>query len=489
MSNAFWTGELTENAFNNLKQLRYLDMGQNFFDIDDIETLPDYISGLPLITNLYIDNIRPVSGNPTRLSLSFISRMINIIEMWADYTNVLGPIPGDIGDAKTLQSFSCVYCKLEGPIPDSIVNTNIDRMWLYGNPNLNGQFPPNFGTLLDWRYLYLEGTGIFDTLPKSLCDQVGVDETRDLLELGADCNVCPAGCCTCCGDECNNLRSPTPAPTDQATGAIYCFSGDMIVDVQDYGPIKLSELALGDSIRVANSNKYEPVYSFGHKNQYQRGEFLSIHTEGNRRLDISEDHMVMMEDGGRIIPASMVQIGDNLLVASGDDGLAATVTSIRTVKRTGVYAPFTESGTIVVNDIVASNYVAFQGGVEHVHVLGNVKIPGLHYHWMAHIFNSVHRMAYKMGIAKSCDDETCYSKDGTSHWVAGPRDMGLWLMNEAHPLVMAAGLVAFVFFFGVASMIEFLLMKSSSLAMAVCVLSVVAARRRLVSSFKNKMAA
>lgn len=248
---------------------------------------------------------------------------------------------------------------------------------------------------------------------------------------------------------------------------VVCFTGDSLVEVEHLqGSIKMSQLALGDSIKVAG-NRFEPVYSFGHKNAEATVEFIAIHADGNRKLELSKDHMVAIE-GGHFVPASMVHVGDKLVTSSGD---LTAIRRISTVKRTGAYAPFTESGTVVVNDIVASNYVAFQGS-EYLHVAG-VETP-LDYHRMAHIFNSVHRIAYKLGIVS----ET-YTNDGISKWVARPHEIGVWMLDQ-NPLFMIAGIILYVAIFGLTSMLEWLIKHPVALTgVSIGVAAVLAAQRSL----------
>jgi hypothetical protein len=70
----------------------------------------------------------------------------------------------------------------------------------------------------------------------------------------------------------------------------------------------------------------------------------------NCSLEISRDHMLLVR--GKYVPASAVQVGDELESASGN---VMIVEAINTVVRTGVYAPLTSSGTIIVSNIKASN--------------------------------------------------------------------------------------------------------------------------------------
>jgi hypothetical protein len=220
-----------------------------------------------------------------------------------------------------------------------------------------------------------------------------------------------------------------------------CFTGESQVHVQNQGPTKMWDLAIGDMVMVAN-NKYEPVYSFGHKEAGIESEFISIATKGSRKaLEMSADHMVVVE-GGSNVPASLVAVRDMLVTASGE---LAAVKSIRTVTRLGAFAPFTRSGSIVVNDLVVSNYVAFNGS-EYLKIAG-VETP-FTFQWLAHIFNSVHRVAYMMGFK----GET-YTEVGVSHWVdAGHRTAG-WLL-EQNSFVMFIILLASIAFFGTVSIIE-----------------------------------
>lgn len=264
----------------------------------------------------------------------------------------------------------------------------------------------------------------------------------------------------------NSPVAPTPAPLTSSSPSppAICFSGDCEVEVKNKGAVKISDLSLGDFVKVA-PNKYEPVYSFGHRNEYESTEFLQIVTEGDRKpLEISKDHMVKNQDG-RSIPASMVKVGDMLIATSGD---LVSVTSIRAVIRKGVYAPFTESGFIIVNDIVASNYIAFHESA--FMKVGDLETP-LTYQWLAHTFNSAHRVAFRMGII----GET-YTAAGMSRWVDLPHRYSAWILRQ-HILVAWGVLVPSIVLFGAIAMFEQLLMSSMSLVIiAIIVASLVTHR-------------
>jgi Hint module len=264
----------------------------------------------------------------------------------------------------------------------------------------------------------------------------------------------------------NSPGSPTPAPSTSSspTPPVVCFSGDCEVEVKNKGAVKMSDLAVGDFVKVV-PNKYEPVYSFGHKNEYESTEFLQIVTEGGRKpLEISKDHMVK-DQNGRSIPASMVKVGDMLLATSGD---LVPVKAIRAVVRKGIYAPFTESGFIIVNDIVASNYIAF-------HESAFLKVGDaetlLSYQWVAHTFNSAHRVAVMMGIV----GET-YTATGMSRWVYLPYKYSSWVLRQ-HVIVAWGILLPSIALFGTIAIFETLLRSFISLATIAIVVALLVSRR------------
>jgi hypothetical protein len=472
MSNTFWRGYINPDAFTGSPDLYYLDMGQNFFGLRDLTDIPDTITNKSLI-RLFLDNIKFLESSES-FTLDFVETMPTLTQFWADFTKFTGGMPTNMGNAVALQSLSLTYCLLTGPVPASLSKTALQEMWLYGN-KLSGNFP---ATLVanNWRRLYIEQNEFTGSIASGICDQVGTGEGQ-LTSLGADCTLCNVSgggaCCTCCegnldSETCGNLEAVTPAPTGAPTGGgfVVCFSGDSEVDVENYGPTKMSDLSVGDRVKVAD-NTFEPVYSFGHKNSEASAEFLQITTEGRNRkpLELSKDHMVVIEDG-RNVPASMVKRGDKLVTSAGE---LVTVKTIRNVVRKGAYAPFTASGSIIVNDVVASNYVAFQGA-EYIQVAG-VSTP-FSYQWVAHIFNSVHRIAYKMGFTGES-----YTEGGVSQWVAGPHVAGTWLL-EQNFLIALALLIPAIALFGSMTLVEASLNSPVTAATVVVgAVSLIAARR------------
>jgi hypothetical protein len=222
-----------------------------------------------------------------------------------------------------------------------------------------------------------------------------------------------------------------------------CFSGESLVNIENVGVVKMSELAIGDMVLVGD-NEFEPVYSFGHKNDSASAEYLRITTESDAKpIEISPAHMINVDN--HYVPASNVKLGDMLQLASGNH---VEVKSIKTVTRKGAYAPFTNSGKIVVNNIVASNYISYQGS-EYL-MVGEMETP-LSYQWIAHTFNSAHRLAVMMGFKT----ET-YTEAGVSHWVDQPHKTFEWVV-EKNMFVASAMIFSSLAILGMVSFFEFVL--------------------------------
>jgi hypothetical protein len=148
----------------------------------------------------------------------------------------------------------------------------------------------------------------------------------------------------------------------------------------------------------------------------------------------------MLFVNGRAIPASLVRIGDLLSLATPKTSSTVRVEKkIGTVVRQGVYAPFTPSGTLVVNKMLASTFVAFQ--VSDVVMLGGGRIrTPLTFPWLAHTFESLHRTICSVA-PRVCQRER-YSSNGVSLWVYLPFKVTEWVFAN-FPMLSAVALVLF----------------------------------------------
>ena len=109
---------------------------------------------------------------------------------------------------------------------------------------------------------------------------------------------------------------------------------------------------------VQTSCGFEPVIGFLHQSASLQGSFLRVsHTAGS--LTLTAEHLVFLADGSSKTAAE-VRVGD---VLSG--AVNMEVQAISAVQEKGFYAPLTASGTIVVDDVMASNYAAPTAAVSH----------------------------------------------------------------------------------------------------------------------------
>eukprot|EP00541_Cyclophora_tenuis_P016416 CAMPEP_0116559890 /NCGR_PEP_ID=MMETSP0397-20121206/10664_1 /TAXON_ID=216820 /ORGANISM="Cyclophora tenuis, Strain ECT3854" /LENGTH=578 /DNA_ID=CAMNT_0004085743 /DNA_START=41 /DNA_END=1777 /DNA_ORIENTATION=- len=217
--------------------------------------------------------------------------------------------------------------------------------------------------------------------------------------------------------------SPAPSMSPTRRRTRFCFSGENIVETEQ-GPMQMDQLKIGDRVLAAGDN-YEAVYSFGHYHESMEGEFLQLFTDSTKSpLEVTEDHMVFVQ-GDRAIPASAVNAGDKLVLANGE---LTTVNDVKSVVREGAYAPFTKSGTITVNGVKASSFVAFQGE-EYMKIAG-IETP-FSYQWLAHSFESFHRFMSGLGMGSES-----YNEEGVSNWVYLPLKATQWLLSQ-NALVIA----------------------------------------------------
>lgn len=188
----------------------------------------------------------------------------------------------------------------------------------------------------------------------------------------------------------------------------------------------MNELEVGHHILV-DHDKFERVYAFAHRDESKEAEFLQFLPS---KLELSKDHMVFVQGKG-FIPASNVKIGDEL-------SNAKAITSIRTIRRTGVYSPFTPSGMLMVNGVVTSAYVSFQDS--NTLKLGGAIDTTLTYHWLAHGFQAPQRLwCHWLGML----DRSYQTNNGYSSWIAMPLEGAKWYL-EQDLVVMGLLLVPFL---------------------------------------------
>jgi len=208
-----------------------------------------------------------------------------------------------------------------------------------------------------------------------------------------------------------------------------CFSGNsMVVTKQqngDVSSIPMKDLRLGGFVLVNsdddNYHHYEKVYSFAHYHTTMETEYMQLLPS---KLELTPQHLVYVQNYQEPIPASSVQVGDVLL--QGMRSNTTRVTKIRIVKRQGMYAPLTPSGTIIVNGVKASNYIALQP-TNSSYLLQMGSTVSISHHAVSHMFVTFYYRLYSL-----INTEEVYTRDGVAFYLDGPYQLFIWMLQEKH---------------------------------------------------------
>ncbi|CAB9519275.1 Protein hedgehog [Seminavis robusta] len=209
-----------------------------------------------------------------------------------------------------------------------------------------------------------------------------------------------------------------------------CFSEDMTVQVLHKGEVAMKDLELGDKV-LTGKDTYEPIYTFGHRKTDFQKEMYQIYTDGTSKpLEMTGNHMVMALDAKghtHSTRADHLEVGDELFHVEYQKKV--TVTAVQTEKKKGLYMPLTPSGEIVVNGILASNYISISdtapGVVEHSQMFFPMNEQTLSHWWMSPV-----RMLC-MGVTSGfCSN----GFEGTSAYETQEGDEGIlpWLLMGRH---------------------------------------------------------
>jgi len=270
-------------------------------------------------------------------------------------------------------------------------------------------------------------------------DGLVCDQEQD----GLTCKYNPTGCintidpavfsdeCTCgMGQwECEAATALQDCPdiSEPELNLDLCYPGDATVQIQGGNDdVPMENLNIGDMVLVADGT-YEPIYSFGHKDPTTIAKFVELKTTDDASLYLSAQHMVWEVSQGAYVPASTVREDDVLLLFSGHNQKEQlVVASVRHgIRKKGMYAPFTPSGTIVVNRIVSSTYVA----IPNLKPLVENSNSFLNYQWMAHTGEFPHRLVcYHMGL---CNNESYDDKGINQIWCTLPLQLLEWMMESS----------------------------------------------------------
>lgn len=170
-----------------------------------------------------------------------------------------------------------------------------------------------------------------------------------------------------------------------------CFSANSTVMTSDGSRKRLSDLKIGDSVLTVNKEgtlEFSPVILFLDRHPRELRQFYVISTQSGHQLTLTPSHLIYASEFGdpegfEAIYAKEIREGDFILVTTSRGTVKAErVVDIEMRPLTGVYAPLTSAGNLVVDNVVASCYAV----IDNQAVAHAAFLP---IRWWSAIFNQI----------------------------------------------------------------------------------------------------
>ena len=135
-----------------------------------------------------------------------------------------------------------------------------------------------------------------------------------------------------------------------------CFPSDTQVHIEGGGTKQMQHVRVGDRVLTSNG-LYSDVYVLSHEEPNVSLEYIHIRLDSNNTIEASSGHFIPVSPDCRGLThhlrASAIQEGMCLVVPQ--EGFVRVGEVSRVIKR-GMFSPFTLTGDIVVNGVVASSH-------------------------------------------------------------------------------------------------------------------------------------
>ena len=170
----------------------------------------------------------------------------------------------------------------------------------------------------------------------------------------------------------NTLLPPESAHPGQHGG---CFPASAKV-LTSRGTKQMSQLRPGDNIQAVDSTGalvYSEILMFLDRSPSEVRKFVTLVTEGGRRLTVTPAHLVFAGPGGcqdlscmEATYAGVVEEGQAVMVEEESRLVASRVQEVSLSTEHGVFAPLTREGNLVVEGVLASSYAVIDSqGLAH----------------------------------------------------------------------------------------------------------------------------
>lgn len=147
------------------------------------------------------------------------------------------------------------------------------------------------------------------------------------------------------------------APVDEGGAAKFetedrpaCFPAHATLSLNDGRSVRMNDIRVGDVIRVGRETSSD-VYVFSHRDVRSQEKFMRIATHDGVAVTLSPGHYIYVNEV--LTAAKNVRIGDLLELA---DGARVPVAYVSTVRATGVFAPHSLHGDLLVDGVRVSSY-------------------------------------------------------------------------------------------------------------------------------------
>lgn len=187
-----------------------------------------------------------------------------------------------------------------------------------------------------------------------------------------------------------------------------------MVNIQGKGEATIDQVQLGDYVQTSSGFSKVYAFAYGHNDGKEKHEYVKIETN-DATLEMSPNHILFV-GGKSAIPkmAKDVVVGEIVQVASADatdKARYSKITSIETIMKEGQYAPLTEDGTIVVNNVVASSH-STEGAAPEVKLFG---ITLIDMHQFEQMLFAPLRLLCMFSFDDFCSADF-HDEEGTHNW-------------------------------------------------------------------------
>ena len=248
-------------------------------------------------------------------------------------------------------------------------------------------------------------------------------------------------------------RNACPGGAEESTGGgggggNACFSERTTVQVKGKGTVSMKNVQVGDYVMSSpqgDTYVYDQVYALGHYDPDTKTEFLQVSTDNGHQVELTKEHLIYLEGKNHPARADSIKIGDVLQSQDAINGVK--VIHIKKVQRKGLYAPMTTSGTLLVDGIKASSYIALQKNTaEYVEIQSGLS-TGLSHHSLVHIVSTPFRLFCQTFPDSERLCQPCREFSGMPAFVFRGLRFADWV-DQQHGLVQSILFIGIMLLFG-----------------------------------------